>query len=321
MRSKLAPYFGHIVNGELKKATEYLETHKLKVKLLKKSYSLFDERKLLRRSKNETVCDIDQLFQNYYIDIFWDEISKEKALVRLVVNYAKYVSYELPPNITCVEAKELWDSVFEAEVKEMIENEGFLYRGGYTQGYLGPYIWEKNVSKSFKVKLPSGKTNYTIIMMKRFVSRSWMAFLSFDKIGTGGWAGEDDFVYSVWKTNFKRIYLPSFRINFLKHEAQHLYDYEEFDNISSVHLEYRAKLVELIYGLNISKFLEFLNEANSGDADNSHAYASYLLTRNISRKVFDGEYIEDWTKWKDKHKKVKRYAYEVFEEYPVGVEE
>lgn len=82
-------------------------------------------------------------------------------------------------------------------------------------------------------------------MMDGFVSRSWLDFISFGNVGTGGWIGKDGSLCCI--KSLYDINSQNFKTSFLKHEAQHGYDIKKFSGISSIDLEYRAKLVELIY--------------------------------------------------------------------------
>ena len=55
-------------------------------------------------------------------------------------------------------------------------------------------------------------------------------------------------------------------MSYLKHEAQHFDDYNRFPHLKQghqAHLEFRAKLVELIYVESLKGFLKFLSEAEN----------------------------------------------------------
>ncbi len=191
---------------------------------------------------------------------------------------------------------------------EIVTLEGFQYLGGDTSGFKGPYIWKKTKKKNYNIRLPEGTEKYSVYWMYGFISRSWMAYISLNRLGTGGWADENNELYCVAKTNRKRMLSSSFWMNFLKHEAQHSWDLNHIKGITGGQLEYRAKLVELIYSKKTLKtFYKFLLEANKSDTENTHCIASFRLIQDLSKKIFDREYEDDINIWK-KHKKEIRLA-------------
>lgn len=68
------------------------------------------------------------------------------------------------------------------------EAEGYHALFGKTQGYYGPYVWRETVPAVYQVELPDGSAEYTVNLLKGFVFRSWMDYLTFGRYGTGGWA-------------------------------------------------------------------------------------------------------------------------------------
>ena len=183
------------------------------------------------------------------------------------------------------------NSQIEVEVEKIVRKEGYEYLGGDTAGYYGPYIWETSSKETYEVELPSGVEAYSIIMMDGFISRSWLDFLSFGKVGTGGWSGKDGTLCCI--KSLYDIESQVFRISFLKHEAQHSFDKRLFSKITSSELEYRAKLVELVYWED-EKIIKMIHlEAQNSDERNSHSSASYRIITDLSRKLFNTKYEED----------------------------
>ncbi len=116
---------------------------------------------------------------------------------------------------------------------------------GQTQGYHGPYIWEETTRADYEVELPLGTETLTLFWMDGFIMRSWLDWLTDGDAGAGGWAKPEG-IYCVRKAYEKVIDQPRFQISFLKHESQHHADLRQWD-LSPSDLEYRAKLVELMY--------------------------------------------------------------------------
>ncbi len=128
---------------------------------------------------------------------------------------------------------------------------------------------------SYDVELPDSIQNYSVKLLDGFVMRSWIDYLSFGEIGTSGWANGDGFIHcvkSAWDFESE-----SFRVSLLKHEAQHAKDLEMDKDMSSENLEYRAKLVELIYSKERNLLRKFAGEADDSHKDNGHAMAAYRI--------------------------------------------
>ena len=163
------------------------------------------------------------------------------------------------------------------------------------------------------MELPSGIEPYTIIMMDGFISLSWLDFISFGRTGTGGWADDNGTLCCV-RSSYENGSEDSFNITFLKHEAQHAFDKKKYSDITSVDLEYRAKLVELIYWPNAKKIKEIFREADTSNPDNCHSIAASRIINKMINKLFKGENVNDESIWDDKVDDVKLYALQLLEE-------
>ena len=157
-------------------------------------------------------------------------------------------------------------------LRSLFEAEGYHALFGKTQGYYGPYICRETVPTVYRVELPEGEAEYTVNILKGFVFRGWIHYLTFGRFGTGGWASPDGTVNCVGQAyDFES---ERFLVSLLKHEAQHTVDMKRFPGITPAELEYRAKLVELHYSGDISLLQKFISEADEGKTGDSHAVAS-----------------------------------------------
>lgn len=288
-------YFGLMVAGKPREAVAYLGNYPEKRSLARRIEKRMNSSLPLRRSSDPYIQQVDGAYQEYYRDIFWRETSREKAssvLARRLAALLNQAPAEEP------------DKLEEALAKE-VEGRGFYFLGGLTQGYYGPYIWKTTTPAVYTVELPMGVQEFTVQMMDGFVSRSWLDFISLGKFGTGGWQSDTQLfcVYDSYKSDFEK---PSFQISFLKHEAQHVYDRNHYPGISSMELEYRAKLVELIYFPRLSLFLTFLAQADDSNPKNTHNYAARRIVENLSRRVFHEKAVTEPTRWKGKLSAVRR---------------
>lgn len=300
----------YLIKGQLREAVKYLGYFQEKDDLLQQYINIFEEGHYCKRTDNEIIGNIDKIYQNYYRNVFWNNISNEKAIELLIHELWTYCGSktDLPK-----------DEKIETNIYKIVESEGYQYLGGITSGFYGPYIWEKSSEVIYEVELPCGIEMYSIIMMDGFISRSWLDFISFGQIGTGGWADENGTLCCV--RNLYDIGNKKFTISFLKHEAQHAHDKKMYPNISSVDLEYRAKLVELIYWPNEELIKSILAEADNSNPDNSHSVAAFRIIEKLSHKIFSNEFINHEDLWNDKVGDVKKYALELYNESSVDFEQ
>lgn len=172
------------------------------------------------------------------------------------------------------------EALLAERLQAMFEAEGCHALFGKTQGYYGPYIWRDTVPTVYQVELPDGTAAYTVNILKGFVFRSWMDYLTFGRYGTGGWASPDGTINCIEQAyDFAG---ERFLVSLLKHEAQHTVDMRRFPGITPTELEYRAKLVELHYAGNLGLLQKFLSEADESRADDSHAAASAKIRRGFA---------------------------------------
>ncbi len=110
-----------------------------------------------------------------------------------------------------------------------------------------------------------------------------MEYLSFGKISTGGWT-DDNGVINCVKSSYD-LTSEDFSVSLLKHEAQHARDLKEFGALPSDELEYRAKLVELIYSVRRNLIPQFIREADSSGGANGHTKAAYRIINGFKNKL------------------------------------
>lgn len=262
------------------------------------------------RTDDSFAAEIDGYYQTYYRMIFWEGAPPEKGVDFLLCKLMPYVDEGKLKQLfqkyfgDLAESKyadlELRLSGVEEELVPAFKERGLNFLGGTTQGYFGPYIWKTTTPVTYDVELPSGIQQYRVQMMDDFISRSWTDYISGGKTGTGGWSSGGE-MYCVAKSYKDELDKPSFQISFLKHEAQHAYDNAHHPDMSTTILEYRAKLVELCYYQTNEIFYKFLAQASDSDKSNSHAYASYLIICDLSKKIFAADYVGDSPAWEEKN--------------------
>jgi len=86
--------------------------------------------------------------------------------------------------------------------------------------------------------------------------------------------------------------------------------------MNSADLEYRAKLVELIYHKEMDTFFHFLrNMAITDDKARTHAYAERRIIQGLSKKLFGVELESNQDAWKAKSDEIPAAAQELFSEH------
>ncbi len=265
-------YYGYIMKGDLHGAISYVKQFPEQRRLYNRFLDVFERELYITYDVDTELNNILTAYQQYYRDVFYLCVTNEQAENKLKERLAK---------LLCItdERIELWQ-VEENYLCDLFASRGLHFLGGRTSGYRGPYIWRTTETVSYDVELPDGIQNYSVKLLDGIVMRSWIDYLSFGEIGTSGWANGDGYINcikSAWDFESE-----SFRVSLLKHEAQHAKDLELDKDMSSENLEYRAKLIELIYSKERNLLLKFAGEADDSHKDNGHAMAAYRIMRGFA---------------------------------------
>ena len=257
------------VNGDIKGAIAYMRSHEEFKDILPAYAAIFEDQKYRTYEIPDNLNDILRLYQIYCRDTFYCGLPEAKAADKLLTGLRELLN--LPDAEEELLTKQL-QSEFTAA--------GYHALFGKTQGYYGPYIWRDTVPTVYRVELPDGTAEYAVNILKGFVFRGWMDYLTFGRYGTGGWASPDGTIHCVEQAYDFEI--ERFLVSLLKHEAQHTVDRRQFSEITPAELEYRAKLVELHYANDLGLLQKFLSEADESKASDSHAIAAARIKRDFS---------------------------------------
>ena len=257
------------MRGDIKSAIEYMRDHDEFKNILPAYVAIFEDQKYRTYEIPDRLNDVLRLYQVYFRDTFYCGLSEAEAADKLLTGLKALLN---APNA---------DEAFLTEqLRLAFEAEGFHALFGKTQGYYGPYIWRDTVPTVYCVELPSGTAEYSVNILKGFVFRSWIDYLTFGRYGTKGWASPDGTINCV--ENAYDFESERFRVSLLKHEAQHTVDMKQFSEITPAELEYRAKLVEIHYSSDLSLLQKFLSEADENKTDDAHAAASARIGREFA---------------------------------------
>ena len=257
------------LKGDIKGAIAYMREHEEFKDILPSYAAIFENCEYRAYDIPDALNDILRLYQVYFRDVFYCGLPETEAAGKLQTQLKALLHMPGADEEALAE-----------RLRSMFEAEGYHALFGKTQGYYGPYIWRETVPTVYRVELPDETAEYTVNILRGFVFRSWMDYLTFGRYGTGGWASPDGTINCVEQAyDFES---ERFRVSLLKHEAQHSVDMKRFPGITPAELEYRAKLVELHYSGDVGLLQKFLSEADESRTGDSHAAASARLRREFA---------------------------------------
>ena len=257
------------INGDMMGAIAYMREHEEFGDILPAYIAIFENCEYRTYDVPEFLGQILLQYQVYYRDVFYCGLPETEAADKLLTQLK--VLLDMP------DAEE---DQLDQRLCAVFEGHGYHALFGKTQGYYGPYVWKDTVPTVYSVELPGGTAEYTVNILKGFVFRSWMDYLTFGRFGTGGCASPDGTINCIEQAyDFES---ERFLVSLLKHEAQHTVDMKQYPGISPAELEYRAKLVELHYSSDLGLLQKFLSEADESKTNDSHSIASARLKREFA---------------------------------------
>ena len=285
-------FYALCLQGDIKSAMEYLSSIHPRTEEINDLLQLYQDRFFSANFMNcvpiddQWVKSVIGSYYQYFQKVLTDFKSVEKAEIDLSQQLAHILGEKQFTNIEEIEQ----------QLARVFTEKGFYFLGGVTPPFRGPYIWREMETLTFDVEIPSSIKSVTVQMMSDFILESWIGFATFNKKTVGGWAKAEG-LYCNAKC-YENLKGEEFQISYLKHEAQHLYDYEHFPLLTSSELEYRAKLVELVYKKDHSTLFEFIDVAKN-DPDFPHPYAAYQIINHLSKTIFDKKYEPNKMVWSE----------------------
>lgn len=256
----------YFINGDIKGAIAYMHEHEQFKDILPYYQALFEKEEYLKYPVSEKLNEILLQYQIYFRDVFYLNINEEKSAKKL-----------LDSLFALVNADDEDDLII--KLATLFEEEGYHCQFGKTQGYYGPYIWKDTIPVSYHVELIDSSADYPVNILKGFIIKGYMDYLTFGQFGTRGWALPDGTINCIEEAyDFES---DKFKISLLKHEAQHAVDMKLFKGIATSELEYRAKLVELHYTNDSNLLTSFILAASEDNPNDSHAIASYRIKKEF----------------------------------------
>ncbi|MCL1995926.1 MAG: hypothetical protein FWG63_06960 [Defluviitaleaceae bacterium] len=235
--------------------------------------------------------------------------------LRKYEDYLKWVLVEQPSNFRGrMHFIRKWGGY--ARVKRYYKRRGYYVGVGFVAPYFNIMIWRKQTCETATVEIPEGKVDVNLYAIEEVITRGWLDYLSLGKTGVGGWATKNDICY--FKDKYENT-PDEFQISLLKHEAQHVFDQRKYPKMKSVDLEYRAKLVELIYHTEMKTFFYFLSTM-SDNKNSPHGYAAGQIIKNLSQRIFGKELETNKDLWAGASDKISGASLELLKEHSKNLE-
>jgi hypothetical protein len=279
---------GFCIQGDVLAAYNHLRSQPIQTKreevFAQRLYRRFltDSPKYRIKSQDTWIRHVVQAYYRYYTAVLTKQASPNEGEQLLFSELSKFIpGHDL--------------DAIEAHLKDEFAERGYHFLGGITPPFWGPYVWKTQVEENFNVQIPSGTERLKVYFLKDFLMLSWLEFASLGLVKTGGWAKEDG-LYCVFESYKSILDKSNFAVSFLKHEAQHVADYRMFPTLQAKDLEYRAKLVELIYFQTKDKLMDFLTQSDT-NVENAHSYAAYCIVSKLSQRLFHSEAQLERKRW------------------------
>ncbi|MGO4221142.1 hypothetical protein AB4Y64_04720 [Lysobacter sp. TAF61] len=170
-------------------------------------------------------------------------------------------------------------------LQAQLEQHGYHAQLGRTPPLRELMVWRKQDTRMFDVQLPDGPYKVQVELLDDFASRGWTAYGRCERGSAGGWA-TDKALFAVVPSYTEGLDSEAFRVVFLGHETQHFADQNAFPGLAPWELEYRAKLVELAQGREVSaKRLGWMITAQSDDMSSPHTYANKRVVADLTTRL------------------------------------
>ena len=268
-------FHGHLGKGNVKDAMAYLAQFPEQEARHQQYKAVFEREEYPVFKEDEGLNELLLIYRKYYRDVFYLQMDAAQAEEAMRERFVRLL------NLKSGDAS--FGDIEAREIAQAFEKKGYHFLGGKTGGYWGPYIWKTTETKTYDVELPDGRQPYPVRFLEGFISRSWYDAISFGEAGTGGWTDGDGIIHCV-KAAYD-LEDESFTVSLLRHEAQHAMDLARYSRMSSEELEYRAKLVELIYSEKRNLLEQFAYEADRSKANNGHSLAASRIVEEFGKKL------------------------------------
>lgn len=292
-------FYSLTLNGDIPEALQLLSTEqslmnenelKIKDEFEKTFAGAEDESDFLTR-KNSGINDLLLIYRNYWRESFISGQNIDTALKRELTHYFRnlYTSNDYAEST-------FEDDTLDIFLKRYVNENGLKTTGfGKTGKFYDLLVWKNEHDTTYEFDLNGRKISPKVVFMTGFVTLGWEEYATLGRHYPGGWATKEA-IYCV--KDAYDLNSENFLVSYLAHEGQHFEDYKLFPKLSGADLEYRAKLVELSMAKEtlLKTLIFFINNADY-ESDNAHSIANYCVIRDLSKEIFEADFVSDSERW------------------------
>lgn len=157
------------------------------------------------------------------------------------------------------------------------------------------FLWRSQNSGKYTVQLTDQRIDLKVIFMDEFILQGWKEFASLGFSTTTGWVEDGELYCIEWAYDRNS---ENFEVSYLKHEARHLLDLEQYPDMGATELEYRAKLTELAFAnLTATRILNDFTDKAAENPDSPHALANWRVVRDVYWELYGTEMPSAYSSW------------------------
>ena len=296
--------------GDYNQVVVYLSGLEDGKELLEKYKDIYENGAYFIKTKDERIGKFLRIYEDYLKWALSNEVTTEEC--------KEYIVNKLKGFFPRIKFYSVFSETFAwralcFSVNRYFKKRGYFVTFGVTAPYPCLYLWGKETVRKEMVELPEGTAEIDVREMDETVTKGWLDYLSMNKVGAGGWVTKKGSNY------FKDKYdtdSDEFKISLLKHEGQHFFDLKRHPKMKGTDLEYRAKLVELIYHKDMGTFFSFIERmAEEDDRTQPHAYANRKIVQAMSERIFGYEMEKSHDLWADKGEEIPQAARKLLKEH------
>jgi len=182
-----------------------------------------------------------------------------------------------------------------APAQEVLREKGFYFLETPAPPLRDLFLWKAEEIVNYTVRLTDQSLPVRVTFLTDMYSMGWKEFATLGLVSTTGWV-EGVQLYCISNSYDRNS--EKFRVSYLKHESRHLADFERFPGLSSLELEYRAKLTELAFATtSLRDLLDDFTVKSADNTDSPHAYANYRVTRDMYQAIHDEPFPATGNPW------------------------
>jgi hypothetical protein len=272
------------VNGSVKPVFDKLSSNSFPDLQRKYQSRFVDERANIIES-GSILGQVHSAFKVYWTRVLLEELNSDDGF-RFLYSELEKIASRLGKSFGAY-SNESAKSLAKFLQSKLQEKEGIYSLWGVTRPHAEFMAWASQNSKVYDIDLGDVKTKVSVDLLGDFKSYGWLGYATFDEIHTGGWATKEKLFCVSTKYDLES---EAYKISYLSHEGRHFSDYSRFPQLEGGDLEYRAKLTELIFAeKSFDELLSNFSVEGVEDKSSSHAYASFVLVKNLKEETGSDE--------------------------------